>query len=125
MDLGSGVVPLSLATSRSGKARARPAAVLNGYKVSRCPSTHSPTETPTNAMSNIPTVEATHDEKTETAPEWMHPNGSNGIEIERKFNDAGSKEFASRVIVERKVKRSDDGLLEIVCGWIVDHQIGI
>jgi len=77
-------------------------------------------------MSNIPTVDAVHDEKIETAPEGIHPTGNNGINIERKFNDANSEEFTSRVmIIKKKVKRKDDGLLEIVCGWIVDHQIGL
>ncbi len=72
-------------------------------------------------MSSIPTVDAVRDEKIETVP-----NGSYGFDLEQKYNNAGSKDFTSRVVIAKKeTKRKDDGLLETVCGWVVDHQIGI
>jgi very-long-chain ceramide synthase len=77
-------------------------------------------------MSNIPAVDAVHNEEIGTSPKWVHTTGSNGIGRDGKLDNADSEEFTSPTkIIRKKGKRKDDDLLENVCGWIVDHQIGI
>jgi hypothetical protein len=56
-------------------------------------------------MSHIPAVDAF--EEVVNAAERQRPH---------RTNEVSSK---------RTAKRKDDSLLEIVCRWIVDHQIGI
>lgn len=54
------------------------------------------------------------------------PDGDTANCIEQKLNGGASASFPLRtVIAKRKAKRKDDGPLEIVCGWVVAHQIGI
>jgi hypothetical protein len=76
-------------------------------------------------MNDHAAISAIQHEK-EAAHEWLHQNGDNVAAIEQKLNGGGSGAFPERtMIVKRKAKRKDDGPLEIVCGWIVEHQIGI
>ena len=76
-------------------------------------------------MSDPSLVEA-RDEKIEVAPELSYENGQNIDSIKRKFNKIPTDPFLPRtLIINRKAKRKDDGPLEIVCGFIVEHQIGI
>ncbi|PSS28029.1 hypothetical protein M430DRAFT_132140 [Amorphotheca resinae ATCC 22711] len=65
-------------------------------------------------------------EKVEAAQDWLHKSGNNVNEIEHK-PEVGHPEglTASPTIIKWKAKRKDDGPLEIVCGWIVEHQIGL
>lgn len=66
-------------------------------------------------------------DKLDAAHEWLHQNGNNVTGIEQKLEpgNAGEKEYAAPIMtVRRKVKRKEDGPLEIICGWIVEHQIG-
>jgi acyl-CoA-dependent ceramide synthase len=65
-------------------------------------------------------------ERIEAAHVWLPQNGDNVSGIEQKLSGQGSDGFPARtMIIKRKAKRKDDGPLEIVCGWIVDHQTGI
>jgi len=41
------------------------------------------------------------------------------------FENSHSEEYASTRIVKRKAKKKDEGPLEIFCGMIVEHQIGM
>ena len=41
-----------------------------------------------------------------------------------KMHNGGMKNCPSRPMLRRKVKRKEEGPFEIVCGWIVQHQIG-
>jgi very-long-chain ceramide synthase len=77
-------------------------------------------------MSDTSAIAAIRNEKDiEDANEWLDKNGSNIAGIGQKFNGGDSTAYPERtMIVKRKVKRKDDGPLEIVCGWIVEHQIG-
>jgi acyl-CoA-dependent ceramide synthase len=46
--------------------------------------------------------------------------------IGQKHNGDTSVRFTPRTtITKKKAKRKDDGPLEIVCGWVVEHQLGI
>jgi len=46
--------------------------------------------------------------------------------IGQKHNGDISVRFTPRTIItKKKAKRKDDGPLEIVCGWVVEHQLGI
>jgi acyl-CoA-dependent ceramide synthase len=82
-------------------------------------------------MSDPSAIAAIRNEKDiEDANEWLHKNGNNIAGIEQKFNGGDSTAYPERTMivkrnVKRKVKRKDDGPLEIVCGWIVEHQIGM
>lgn len=77
-------------------------------------------------MSGIPASVEIQNEKLDQAHEWLHRNGNNVSGIERKFSpDDAEGEYAARTMtVRRKAKRKEDGPLEIICGWIVQHQIG-
>ena len=63
--------------------------------------------------------------ETEDAQEWLHQNGNNVAAIEQKL-DGGNHGAppARRMIVKRKAKRKEDRPVEIICGWIIEHQIG-
>ncbi|KAF4631868.1 hypothetical protein G7Y89_g6265 [Cudoniella acicularis] len=77
-------------------------------------------------MSNIPTIDAIHEEKTRAAPKWVHPNEILDIGIEQISNGANSEKLASRSMpTKRMVQRKENGYLEMLCGWIVGHQIGL
>jgi hypothetical protein len=61
----------------------------------------------------------------ENVQNWLHENGENVLGIEQKLSLRDSNGYPARtMITKRKAKRKDDGPLEIVCGWIVEHQIG-
>lgn len=75
---------------------------------------------------NNHTVHAVLEQEKEAAHEWLHQNGDNVAAIEQKLNTECDGSFPDRTMVlKRKLKRKDDGPLEIVCGWVVQHQIGI
>jgi very-long-chain ceramide synthase len=77
------------------------------------------------AMSNPSAVVAIQNEKASTAHEWIERNEENSNSMEKKLNDGVSQAYPARpVVIDRKAKRKDDGPLEILCGWIVEHQIG-
>ncbi|PMD63312.1 longevity assurance proteins LAG1/LAC1 [Hyaloscypha bicolor E] len=60
------------------------------------------------------------------AQEWIDQNDENANGLRKKLNDDVSQVFPARtVVIDRKAKRKDDGPLEIFCGWIVEHQIGL
>ena len=66
------------------------------------------------------------DEKTKIEPQLSYQNVHNVATIEQKLHEASSDGYPSRtLIIKRKAKRKDDGPLEIVCGFIVEHQIGM
>jgi hypothetical protein len=82
----------------------------------------SPTEV---VMSDPSAVAAMQNEKA-MAHEWIEQNDENVNGLRKKLNDDVSQVFPARtVVIDRKAKRKDDGPLEIFCGWIVEHQIGI
>jgi hypothetical protein len=84
--------------------------------------TLSPTEV---VMSDSSAVAAMQNEKA-MAHDWIEQNDENANSLRKKLNDDVSQVFPARtVIIDRKAKRKDDGPLEIFCGWIVEHQIGI
>jgi acyl-CoA-dependent ceramide synthase len=68
---------------------------------------------------------ASQDEKIEIESEMSYQNGHSIDSIEQKLHAGSSDGYPSRtVVIKRKAKRKDDGPLEIVCGFIVEHQIG-
>lgn len=70
----------------------------------------------------------TQREKLEQAHEWLHQNGNNVLGIEQTIgtNDAGEEEYAAPMMtVRRRPRRKEDGPLEVICGWIIEHQIGM
>ena len=82
----------------------------------------SPTEV---VMSDSSAVAAMQNEKA-MAHDWIEQNDENANSLRKKLNDDVSQVFPARtVVIDRKAKRKDDGPLEIFCGWIVEHQIGI
>lgn len=79
-------------------------------------------------MSGTPASVEIQNEKLHQAHERLHQNGNNVSGIEQKFNpkDDADEEYAAHTMtVRRKAKRKEDGPLEIICGWIVEHQIGM
>lgn len=75
---------------------------------------------------NDHTTDCALEDEREIAHQWLHQNGDNVAAIEQKLNGSQKGAYPARtIIVKRKVKRKDDGPLEIVCGWIVEHQIGM
>ncbi|KAF8862621.1 longevity assurance proteins LAG1/LAC1 [Acephala macrosclerotiorum] len=66
------------------------------------------------------------DIEVEAAPEQSYQNGKNATILEQKPAGAPSARYPMRTVpVKRKAKKKDEGPLEIVCGWIVEHQIGL
>ena len=56
----------------------------------------------------------------------LHRDSDNLNRIEQKHNGDSSVRFTPpTMIIKKKAKRKDEGPLEIVCGWIVEHQLGI
>ncbi|KAJ5034922.1 uncharacterized protein L3040_008190 [Drepanopeziza brunnea f. sp. 'multigermtubi'] len=80
-------------------------------------------------MSGTPASIKTHHQKPEQAHEWLHQNGKNFSGIEQKIgmnDDGGGGEYAAPMMTGRRnIKRREVGPLEIICGWIVEHQIGL
>ena len=74
-----------------------------------------------------PSPIATKDVEIEVEPEVSYQNGDSIDSIEQKITETSSSAaFPPRtLIIKRKAKRKDDGPLEIVCGFIVEHQIGM
>ncbi|OWP00489.1 TLC domain-containing protein [Marssonina coronariae] len=78
-------------------------------------------------MSGIPaSVEVQHEELN-AAHKLLPNNGTSYGGIAPNFSqDAGEEECTVRTMtVRRKSKRKEDGPVEIICGWIVEHQIGL
>jgi acyl-CoA-dependent ceramide synthase len=77
-------------------------------------------------MSDPSAIAAIQNEKASPAHEWIEENDENANGMEKKLNDSISQAYPARtVVINRKVKRKDDGPLELICGWIVEHQIGM
>jgi acyl-CoA-dependent ceramide synthase len=71
-------------------------------------------------------IEAQESER-ESENEHEIENGENISEIGGKMVlAAGNTErfLGPKMAVKKKTKQKDEGPLEIVCGWIVEHQIG-
>jgi acyl-CoA-dependent ceramide synthase len=65
------------------------------------------------------------DEKIEVESEVTYENRHSIDSTELKLNGASAGGFPPRSLIrKRKAKRKDDGPLEIVCGFIIEHQIG-
>lgn len=65
------------------------------------------------------------DIEVEAALESTYQNGKNATILEQKPAGVPSARYPMRTVpVKRKAKKKDEGPLEIVCGWIVEHQIG-
>lgn len=64
-------------------------------------------------------------EKHKAAHEWSHLNGNGAVSIEERLDHGrtGGLSSSPRFLL-KKEKRKDDSALEIVCGWVVEHQIG-
>ncbi|CZS98010.1 hypothetical protein WAI453_011860 [Rhynchosporium graminicola] len=75
---------------------------------------------------NSPTIEI-QKEKLEVVHKLLHQNGNSkgGIEYSPAVRDAERGYPAHTMTVKRKTKRKEDGPLEIICGWISQHQIGL
>jgi len=72
---------------------------------------------------NSPTV-AAQDGYTEVVQDWANKPGDSVIGIEQNFHS--QTQYPTRPMInKRKVKRKEDGPLEVVCRWIVQHQIGL
>jgi acyl-CoA-dependent ceramide synthase len=79
---------------------------------------------PKDAMSSA--VAAIEDEKVSRPQEWIEHNDKATNGLAQKLNDNISQTYpARRVVIDRKAKRKDDGPLEILCAWVVEHQIGM
>jgi acyl-CoA-dependent ceramide synthase len=77
-------------------------------------------------MSDPSAVTAIQNEKISEAHGWIEKNDENANGLGKKLNDGISQAYPARtVVIDRKAKRKDDGPLEILCRWIVEHQIGI
>lgn len=62
----------------------------------------------------------------EAASDKSYQNGKNPTILEQKAAGPPSARYPMRTVpVKRKAKKKDEGPLEIVCGWIVEHQIGM
>jgi very-long-chain ceramide synthase len=72
---------------------------------------------------------ATPDGKIEAAPEWSHQHesisGVTGVGQKLKTEASLGHPAARTMTPHRKAKRKVDGPLEIFCGFVVEHQIGI
>jgi acyl-CoA-dependent ceramide synthase len=56
----------------------------------------------------------------------LHRDSDNFNCPEQKHNGDSSARFTPHTMIrKKKAKRKDEGPLEIVCGWIVEHQLGI
>jgi len=72
-----------------------------------------------------PSPTATPEDKIEVEPHVVYQNEHNVDSIEQKLNRLSADGYPqSTLLIKRKAKRKDDGPLEIVCGFIVEHQIG-
>jgi acyl-CoA-dependent ceramide synthase len=62
----------------------------------------------------------------DVAQGWSHHNGHTVAPIEKTLDlshPAGLP--TSPMFLNKKAKRKDDGPVEIICRWIVEHQIGL
>jgi acyl-CoA-dependent ceramide synthase len=77
-------------------------------------------------MSDPSPIAATPNEKIEAERDVLYRNRDGIADVEHRINGGAAESFPPRTpILKRKAKRKDDGPLEIVCGWIVEHQIGM
>lgn len=54
-------------------------------------------------------------------------NGANTVGMKREFNETTSDDFTPPTSIKKRkmnVRRKEEGLLESVCSWIVEHQTG-
>jgi acyl-CoA-dependent ceramide synthase len=71
------------------------------------------------------TIDSKENETLEAAHKWLHQNGNHVAGIEQKLSCRDSDGFpAHKMVIKGKVKKMEDGPLEIVCGWVVENQIG-
>ncbi len=76
-------------------------------------------------MSEPSVVAAIQNEKVSAAHEWIEQNDEHTNGSEKKPNESFSQAYPTRtIVIDRKAKRKDDRPLELICGWIVEHQIG-
>jgi len=56
----------------------------------------------------------------------VYQNGTANLSAEQhSMQNGGTKSYPTRpIVVRRKAKRKEEGLFEIVCGFVVKHQIG-
>lgn len=65
------------------------------------------------------------DIEVEAAEDQSFQNGQIVYTEKQKLAGAPSARYPVRTVpVKKKAKKKEDGPLEIVCGWIVEHQIG-
>lgn len=77
-------------------------------------------------MSDPSTAATIQNEKASAAHEWVEENNENANILGKRLKDSVSQAYpAHTVVIDRKAKRKDDRPLEIFCGWIVEHQIGM
>ncbi|TAQ84549.1 hypothetical protein B7494_g7127 [Chlorociboria aeruginascens] len=75
-------------------------------------------------MNDRSTDSAIQNEKGQAAHEWLGHTGNNVSSIEHK-SYTGQSHTMTLTSLKMKVKRKEEGPLEIVCGWAVRHQIGL
>jgi acyl-CoA-dependent ceramide synthase len=56
---------------------------------------------------------------------WIQQKGETVGDIEDVFEDSEQEEYSTARPPKRKAKKKDEGPLEIFCGMIVEHQIGM
>ncbi|TVY48560.1 Sphingosine N-acyltransferase-like protein [Lachnellula occidentalis] len=77
-------------------------------------------------MNGRPPTTATPDAKVEPAPEWSYQNDSiSGIGEKLNTETSLGHPAAPTMLPHRRAKRKVDGPLEIFCGFITEHQIGL
>lgn len=76
-------------------------------------------------MSADPTAIADYEnEKVGVEQDWELQNGTYSTPVELKLEN--QPVFTMRTPSQQiRAKRKEEGPLEIVCGWIVEHQIGM
>jgi SPX domain protein involved in polyphosphate accumulation len=71
-------------------------------------------------------IDEKENQRVEAAQEWLRKNCDNISGIEQKLAGGDEAGFpAPTMSIKRKTRRKDDGPVEILCGWIVEHQIGM
>jgi acyl-CoA-dependent ceramide synthase len=68
---------------------------------------------------------AVPDPEAEVAQGWLHHNGKTIAPIEETLDLSHHTGLhTSPMFSHKKAKRKDEGPVEIICRWIVEHQIG-
>jgi len=70
-------------------------------------------------------VAAIEDEKVSHPHTWIEHNDEPTNGMAGKLNESVSRTYPVHRVTDRKAKRKDDGPLEILCAWVVEHQIGM